>query len=290
LSVAWLLNRLTPARVAVVALAFAFVFSSGDVVSSAAVVIACLGFLAGHFRRLGAILVTPAVIFAMLLGFAMTAFVWLPWWENRQALAASPVKPPAKAWFVRNYKLYPTRDEARRAAANIDPKAIVLLDEQVAPDWQTAIGRLKADPPATRASGGFFSRRRSDVPINVTASTGGHWKIQLPDEDGWIVVGQAYTDGWAAKIMQVTRFGRSSQDIVTLPADGGLIAIPTHDQGVGDLYLDYRPPSWRQGAIVSAASGAVCLLLLGLSVSGKRTVNDSAAASGEYIGAPATAL
>jgi hypothetical protein len=284
LATAWLIDRVTPARVTLVALAFSLVFASGDVASSAAVVLICLGFLAGRMRSFQAVLAAPVVVFALILALGMTGVVWLPWWEHRHTIEPATVKPPAKAWFVRNVKWYSSRDEVRKAIAEpgFDPKAVVLLEASGLQDWKAVVEWLKVYPN---------SPLRDEVPVSVNDTTPGHWRITLPSERGYLVIAQTWNSNWAASISPIARLGQGSRDLVVLPADGGLIAIPTHGGGTGAVRLDYRPLPFRRGAIVSAASGVMCLLLLGISAAGRRRVtNELPAAGAAYIVESAPAL
>jgi hypothetical protein len=270
LAISYVLDAATAARVVLVALVFAVALWSGGLVA-AAVVCACVGFTAGQSWHAAAMRRVPAALFGIALGVGLAALVWLPWWDlHRSPIVAPPVKPPAPAWFVRNYRWLPTRAEARRRVGEpgFDPKSIVLLDDQTPADWAETVDWLHAHPPATQPRG-FFARR-GDVPIKVLDTTPGHWRLALPNEDGWIVVAQTYTPDWVGSVTVPGLYGPSTRDLLTLPADGGLIAIPTHDRGAGEVRLDYRPPAWRRGAIVSGATATVCCLLLGLSIASPR--------------------
>lgn len=270
LTIAYVLDGATPARVVLVALAFALALASGDLVA-AAVVCACVGFTIAQSWQAAAMRRVPAVLFGIVLGAGLAAVVWLPWWElQRSPLVAATVKPPAQAWFVRNYQWLPTRAAARRRVdePGFNPKSIVLLDEQAPADWAETVEWLHSHPPATQPRG-FFARR-GDVPIKVLDTTPGHWRLALPNEDGWIVVAQPYTPDWVGSVNVAGLYGPSTRDLLTLPADGGLIAIPTHDRGAGEVLLNYRPPAWRRGVIVSGVTAAVCCLLLGLSIASPR--------------------
>lgn len=287
LAIAYVMDAPRPARVVLAAVVFAFAMSSGDLVA-AVVVCTCLGFIIAQSWRPAAMRGAPAAVFGMALGAGLAAIVWLPWWDlQRSRITTSPMKPPAQAWFVRNYQWLPTRADARAKVAEpgFNPKSIVLFDEQTPPEWAETVKWLHDHPPATRAAGSFFFARRGDVPIKLLDTTPGHWRLALPDDDGWIVIAQTYTPDWAASIVANTRFGKSTRDLLTLPADGGLIAVPTHDEGAGEIYLDYRPLAWRRAAIVSGASAALCCVLLGMSIAGPRrrltVVSESA---GENVG------
>lgn len=272
LAIDCLIARASSLRVALASISFALAFAVGEPFFAAALIVVCIGYLAGGSLSQKRLLPFPATILAMLIGFGLSGAVWWSVWNARNVIVNStPLKAPASIWFVDHMQWASSRADAQNQVAQdiFDPKKLVLLDDNAAPEWSDLIKYLKANPNAIRS----IPLKPRDVELSLSDATPGHWRLDVPRATGWVVIAQTYNPDWSARVVGKGWPLRERRDKAVLPADGGLIAIPILEQDAGVsgalLELDYRPASWRQGVVISAASAAAWLALLGFSLLGR---------------------
>jgi hypothetical protein len=176
-----------------------------------------------------------------------------------------------RAWVAGRAETLPTAAAVLDRVAKMDfnPDEVVLLDEEVSKevrdstkpgDWgNTAFGArgtvVQFLPPAKAEDD-----RPEVIRLRVSGSSG-----------GYLVLADTYYPGWEASVVD-ERTG-VGHDAPILPAYGVMRAVPLPAERAGSavrVEFRYRPWSWRVGAMVSAVSLALFVVLFGLSLIPRR--------------------
>lgn len=181
--------------------------------------------------------------------------------------------PLPRAWIARTVspRWQATAGEAlgQVRRAGFDPRQMLVLDRQMDPIFleveqaQTALLRAAA-PAAANAT----MRWLEDSPNRI--------RLQIQGGGGWLVLADAYADGWTATIgppKQMVPTGRrssrskaSERAAMIAPAFGLFRAIPLPQMPVMEVSLEYAPRPWRHGALLSLAGILILAMMGGLSL------------------------
>lgn len=194
------------------------------------------------------------------------------WNQNdSRPLTGSPAELPM-AWGVAKTEWLTRQTDiaTKLAASAFDATSTVLLTEEVSPDTAEWLNRLFPDRHAGKAEARSFwsavpkveSAEQSGNQIRVRVKSGG---------EGWIVLNRAFADGWIAHMRPTGQMGTWAirRQQIVLPADGKLMAVPVSVSMPVEIVFDYWPTSIRRGWLLSAGTGVVVILLLGIGISCK---------------------
>jgi hypothetical protein len=168
-------------------------------------------------------------------------------------------------WVAGQSKWLPHRDEAAAHAATL-PAKLVVLDEELDPTRTEWLSRSFPDRHDTAAKRSFWSTLpkiewidQSGNQIHLRAKTGG---------DGWAIIPLSFASGWTARIFPAAPFGswKFGSDEIVLRAFGKWLVVPVSLSVPGEIVLNYRPPSFRRGLLLTAATAVILLLMAGLSI------------------------
>jgi hypothetical protein len=239
-----------------------------------AIVAGCLGLgvIVRRFPPRDA-LIGVAASMAALSGVA----IWLhrgmsvPAFESTAAshgeIACAATTPPIARAIARALWTH-TRAEALAKATDpsFDATQVVILDDEIHPDAIAWLDRVLPDRhkpvPTSQPQSVYGKPPKLDAAVQddnrarVTATTTG---------SGWIVLEAPYAEGWTARLQPLPRFGvRSpSREKLVLPANGQFRAVRYDEGDSAEIRFEYRPQSFQRGVLVSAATVALLVLLLG---------------------------
>jgi hypothetical protein len=239
-----------------------------------AIVASCLG-LGVAVRRF------PPRDASIGVGVLMAAVLGLAIWRHRGMSVAAFESTAASRGMIASTAATPpivraipramwarSRAEALAKASepSFDATQIVILDDEIHPDAVAWLDRVLPDrhkPLATSQRSSVYGKPPKLDPAvqdgnraRLTATTTG---------SGWIVLEAPYAEGWTARLQPLPRFGvRSpSREKLVLPANGRFRAVRYDEGDPAEISFEYRPQSFQRGVLVSAATGALLILLLG---------------------------
>jgi hypothetical protein len=230
-----------------------------------AIVAACLG-VGAFLRRFTPrdALIATAVLVAVLLGIAI-------WRHPGVSVAAfessASVTPPTVRAVPRALWMH-TRAEALAKAAepSFDATELAILDDEIDPDAVAWLDRGLPDRHKAVATSQPQSIYGKPPKLGAAVQDGNRARVTATKAgSGWIVLEAPYAEGWTAKLQPLPRFGvRSpSREKLVLPANGRFRAVRFDEGDPAEITFEYRPQSFQRGVLVSAATAALLVLLLG---------------------------
>jgi hypothetical protein len=91
-------------------------------------------------------------------------------------------------------------------------------------------------------------------------------RLAVEGGSGWLVVADAFDNGWTAKIVTGTPGTPSYQEVERpiLPAYGALRAVPLDRRPTAQVLLEYQPIAFKHGLYATCTGAVLVMLLLGL--------------------------
>jgi hypothetical protein len=182
-----------------------------------------------------------------------------------------------RAWMATRAEGFATQAQAvaRTRAMDFDPRELVIGDWDIDSDdfeWLTRPNsRMRQAKPLSPQE--YFGVRGRDVGARTSREARIIWLEDSPERvrlrienggGGWLVLADAYMNGWQAKINNPA-WGAYERDRPIVPAYGLLRTLRVNESAneTVDVIMEYRPAAYHRGLMLTTGAAAALVLLLG---------------------------